>query len=315
MPGRLVGVVVLVLGLLATGVLYQNAVVQETSRRGTEINRLAGFFRLDLTNRIQAYIDTLPGLRAFCQLEENPNDLQFANYVKLISLQNRYPDLAITFVARSVKGKDATAFTEATRRDFSLNPDGHPEFRIKPFGQRDEHLVIRHLYPFVPATFGYDLYDPSQAYRSYAEAAITRGEAVATPPIVLAKDRTVGAKPDTVSVVVRLPVYRRGTNPQSEEERKAAAWGLVGVGFRILDLVGNILSAEMLEGMDLRIVDTQALTAGGTSLIFDTSWMKLSPTEVSKRSATLDTRQPTLSLRVPVGETASGRSRPSNPGA
>ncbi|MCS6764486.1 MAG: CHASE domain-containing protein [Candidatus Protistobacter heckmanni] len=208
----------------------------------------------------------------------------------------------MTFVARSVKGKDATVFTEATRCDFSLNPDGHPEFRIKPFGQFEEHLVIRHLYPFVPATFGYDLYDPGQAYRSYAEAAITRGEAVATPPIVLAKDRTVGAKPDTVSVVVRLPVYRRGTNPQSEEERKAAAWGLVGVGFRILDLVGNILSAEMLEGVDLRIVDIQALTAGGTSLIFDTSWMKLSPTEVSKRSATPDTRQPTLSLRVPVGD-------------
>ena len=56
-----------------------------------------------LGNRVQSHIDTLPGLRAFAANRADIDDAAFARYVDTLSLERRFPGLALTFVADRVR--------------------------------------------------------------------------------------------------------------------------------------------------------------------------------------------------------------------
>ncbi|CAN5212457.1 hypothetical protein BH11PSE10_BH11PSE10_16790 [soil metagenome] len=266
----------LLLSLAATLVLYGWSVRTEIDRREAEVDRLASSFSRELSSRVQSYIDTLPGLRVFAVLSHGASDLEFRQYLEAISLQKRFPGLALTFSAEFLRQQDLPAFVRGVRKDTSVASAGHPDFAVHPAGERPSYMVVRHINPAIAATFGYDLYDPAQRYRFEVDAAVQSGSYVATPPIRLAERRFEKPQPALTSVVTRLAVYRGGKTPSSATERQAALQGVVGVAFRTAELVASVLNRETRQALDLRIIDVQAqqqAQPGVQTEIFDSSWL------------------------------------------
>lgn len=226
-----------------------------------------------LSAQVQSYIDTLPGLRLLGVLKTSPTDAEFQQYVEAISLQRRFPGLALTFVADLVGDAQRPGYLRTVQTDRSLRPEGHPGFDIRPSGARAQYMVLRHSYPFDAESFGYDLYDPQQRYRAAVDAAIDSGGYVATGPVLLARDRLKKAEPALTSVVIRAATFEGGLIPTSKEARHAAAKGVVGISFSMLRIVKSVLPPELAADAELRITDPVALKTGSNGLLFDSRWL------------------------------------------
>jgi PAS domain S-box-containing protein len=262
---------VLVVGLGLTAALGFWSFQRESDQRSAVLESEAREVARALENKVQSYLDTLPGLRVYGMLQESPTDAEFLHYVQALSLQERYPGLAVSFIAEMVTEDERTAFEARARTDRSVRAEGHPDFVVHPPGPRGNYMVLRHLYPEDPPAFGYDLYDPSQRYRADVELALASGRYVATGPIQLARDRNKPLDPALTSIAVRAALYRGGATPPTETERRARALGVVGIGFRVPPLVISVLPPHLALAMRLRIVDEQALAGAVKGLLFDSA--------------------------------------------
>lgn len=272
-PRRWLALAVLAAGLALTAAIATWSWLRESREHMARFERRAERVTQALGSRVQSYIDTLPGLRALAAAGGLIDDAGFARYVDAISLERRYPGLALSFVADRIDGSDRGRYAAAVREDRSHRPDGHPHFEIRPPGARPEHMVIRHVHPFDAATFGYDLFDPDRSYRVEVDAALRSGGYVATRPLLLARDRDNPMAPTLASVVIRAATYRTPLPPADEAERLAQATGVVGIAFRTAELLRSVIPPDQLSWLHLRITDVQAEREGGHALVFDSSWL------------------------------------------
>jgi len=272
-PRRWPALVVLAVSLLLTAALCAWSVRNDLAERRALTEHRADAFAQALSGQLQSYIDTLPGLRVFGVLRQSPGDADFHQYVEAISLQRRYPGLALTFMADLVGAEQRDAYIANVRGDRSRSRAGHPDFDIHPPGARAQHMVLRHTYPQDGAAFGYDLFDPGQRYAAAVHQAINSGAYVATGPLLLARDRFAQGQPELTSVVVRAATYQGGLTPASAEARRAAALGVVGISFKTSQIVASVLPPELARGAHLRITDAQAQRDGQNALLFDSGWL------------------------------------------
>jgi PAS domain S-box-containing protein len=272
-PGRWLAPAVLLAGLLLTALFAAWSWQRETAEQQSRFERRVDRFVQVLAGRVQAYTDTLPGLRAFDGSDVVLNDAEFAQYVEAISLPRRFPGLALTFVAERVRAEQRERFITSVREDRTRWTGGHPGFDIRPAGVRPEHMVIRHVHPPDGPTFGYDLYDPGQAYRPEVDAAMRSGGYVATGPILLARDRAGAPEPALTSVVIRAGAYETVLPPATEEERLRLAKGVVGIAFRTSELVRSSIPAELQDYLHVRITDAKAAREGRHAVVFDGDWL------------------------------------------
>ena len=263
---------VLLVTLALTGALCAWSLRTNAGQARALLERHGDTFAQALGNRVQSYVDTLPGLQTFGVLKNTASDAEFRQYVRAISLHKRFPGLALTFMAEWVTPERRQAFVDGVRNDRSIDPAGHPGFDIVPPGRRAGYMVLRHTEPFDPGGFGYDLYDPAQPYRAAVEQALARGHYVATGPLLLARDRFKTGQPALTSIVIRGGVYAGGMTPASTEARRSAGRGVVGISFHTVDIVRSTLPPELEPPVRVRIADRQAAAAGENSLVFDSAW-------------------------------------------
>ena len=265
---------VLAISLAFTGLLCGWSVRNNAREASADLDREASAFATALASRIQSYIDTLPGLRMFGVLQKSPTDAEFLQYVQAISLQRRFPGLALTFMADLVPDAQRSAYIRAVEADRSSVAAGHPGFEIRPPGERPAYMVLRHTYPLDLPAFGYDLYDPTQNYRAAVDAGVAGGRYVATGPVLLARDRFAKNQPLLTSVVIRAAVYSHGFVPPTPETRTESAQGVVGISFRTNDLVRSVLPEKLVRHHRIVITDAKARSLGANELLFDSAWVE-----------------------------------------
>ena len=271
--GRWLPLLVLLTGLAMTIAFASWSWHRERGEQLARFDRRVDRFAQALGGRVQSYVDTLPGLRMFDDANATLSDAAFAQYVEGISLQRRFPGLALTFVAERLRGDELAGFVRSVREDRSRQTNGHPDFDVRPPGQRAEHMVIRHVHPAEDGAFGYDLYDPGQGYRAEVDAALRSGSYVATGPIRLARDRFDPISPERTSVVIRAATYRTLLVPASAPERERLAEGVVGIAFRTGELVRSVIPPELEQVLHVHISDRQASEAGQHAEVFDSAWL------------------------------------------
>ncbi len=264
---------VLAAGLAVTAGLAAWSWQREAAEQKTRFDHEADRVVQALTNRVQTYIDTLPGLRALAANGHGLDDAAFARYVDTLSLERRYPGIALTFVAERVRGQDRVAYVAQVRADRSRRPEGHPDFDIVPPGTRPEHMVLRHVQPVEAGAIGYDLFDPDQRYRAEVDAAMRDGGYVATGPLLLARDRDASLSPALSSVVIRAATYATPLPPADADERMRQAIGVVGVAFRTHELLRSVLTPEQQAALHVRITDLRSAELGQPALVFDSHWL------------------------------------------
>ncbi|WP_422017735.1 ATP-binding protein [Roseateles sp.] len=252
--------------LALTLVLVAWSMAVNAEDRRALFERRTEAFRLSLTAAVRSQLDILPGLRLAASGPVPLDDAHFARHAGDLLGTSRFPGLTLSFVAERVDGAGRAAYLQRVRNDRSADPAGHPNFDIHPPGERPEYMLLRHQLPADPTTDGYDLYDPGQGYRQAIDRAIADGGLIATPPLLLARDRHRPRHAELTSVVVRAATYRGDRLPTNAAERRAAASGVVGIAFRTGELVRSALPAELALPAQVRITDGGA---PGPALIYD----------------------------------------------
>ena len=153
----------------------------------------------------------------------------FHEHYRTLHAESEYPALLAIQYAPLVKLGDKAAFEAQVRSDRSLLPEGYPDFKVHPAGDRTEYLPIVYLEPLARnrSAFGYDPAQSAQ-HREIIEMARDSGELQVSPPIRLIQGGT-----DPLGLVVRLPVYRGGARPDNINDRRATFQGLVSGAIRI----------------------------------------------------------------------------------
>ena len=220
-----------------------------------EFGRLAEFVRYDIGRRFTTPLYGLRGALGALAASEHMHRAEFRAYVEARSLPEEFPGVrGFGFITHTLKADDA-AFVAAERAD------GAPHFTLRELapGPATDRYVIKYLEPLgdnLPA-LGLDV--GSETFRREAiERAIATGQPTLTAPIALLQDDR-----QSPGFLLFLPAYRRGTDPGTAQQRRAA---LVGVFY------APIVASELLDG-------TRAAAAAGRlqfslvgpSLVYDSA--------------------------------------------
>ena len=236
-----------------------------------------------IETRIQSYAEILYGLQALFSDQQPITRLQFHRYVTSLDLMNRYPGYDVVNYANFVTHAERARFEESVRRDTSLEPNGYPNFAIRPAGERAEYFVIVYVEPMAgfEFAFGLDLAaNPavtgadSKALTALQYQARDSGELTASgrPIRIKSRGRTY------TGLAIRLAVYRGHVLPHSVEERRAAYLGSVGAGFNVEKVMQDVTTSEAARRIRFRVYDigparpgAEKFPANPESLLFDSA--------------------------------------------
>ena len=264
------GYLAFVLGLCLTGCICLVVVNAQQQQIRDSFQRDTDKIAHDTAVRLQTYFDMLLGLKAMYALDDSIDRARFHRFVRELNLARRYPGFqAIQFV-RGVPAGQLASFSDAVRRDASVDPQGYPQFLVHPAAERAQHYIIEYTEPLKgnENAFGLDL-SALAPHRRALELGRDSGEIVATERITLVQDAT--GEP---GFVARVPVYRNGAPLDTVEQRRAALIGFAAIVFRVNTLMREVIEAPMLEHLHVRINDVgylkdAGIAPGADNLMFD----------------------------------------------
>jgi len=225
-----------------------------------------------IVRRIQAYADVLHGVRALFTASESVSRDAFRRYVSSLDLERRYPGIQLVAFNRRVPFERKREYEAAVRHDTSVEPNGYPDFAIKPPGDRPEYFVAEYLEPMAGNEDALGLDAGGDAVRlASVERARDSGQLVASGRVALVRGNA-----RHVGFVLRLPLYRNGMPQQTVEQRRQAFSGSIVSSYRMDYLMQGVLTEQLLRQYRIRIHDAgfsdspiAPVTPATENLLFD----------------------------------------------
>jgi PAS domain S-box-containing protein len=253
-----------VVGLALTFLGVSSARSLSATAARQEFDRYAELMSGRVVVDIGRMTGALKGVRGLFAGSQSVERLKFRAYVDALELRNEFPAVhAIGFI-QAVRRADLAAFIAAERADHA------PDFTVRSPGSNPELYVVKFIEPFTPnrAAWGYDLWTEPVRRAAVAEAVRT-GQPTLTGRVALLYDER--KRPGFLYL---LPVFQKGTNPQTPAERAVALEGLVyasalfdEIFAHVMDQADGMLDLEMFDGTDLT-ADHLLLDADQTPVAF-----------------------------------------------
>ena len=256
-------------GLLLTGIVWKATRVEAERETAERFAAVTNDARDAIESRVRSYSEVLRGVRALYLANDGRfSEREFTAYVAGLDLAQRYPGIQIIHYAQRVTDRERPAFEAATRRA------GEPGYAIKPPGQRDEYVVVRHVAPRAgnEGALGLDLAGDPVRLQALNRTR-SSGELTASGPIALAQDpaRYPG-------VALRLPLYELGAPTATVAQRRAGFTGMISASFVVIDIMRGLFSESLLAQIHVRIHDAGLVNVEGDvalpsekNLMFDSS--------------------------------------------
>ena len=271
--------------LLGLGLTYA---VQDAARESVQQSARDEFdFRVNeivanIELRMARYEQILEGAAGLFAASSSVERGEFAEYVRKLRLDEKYPGIQGVGFAQWVPPPDKAAHIAAVRAE------GFAEYDIQPAGVREAYTSIVYLEPFNwrnQRAFGYDMYS-EPVRRAAMEKARDNDRAWISGKVQLKQeiDQNVQA-----GFLMYLPVYRPHTPHRTQDERRANLVGWVYAPFRMGDLMKGILGeyfGEISAAIDLEIYDGAA--ADPQALMFDSSERSLRQTSAFQADRRLE---------------------------
>lgn len=240
--------------------------------------------RLRIEERIETYIDLLRGgVGLFAASDNNVTRDTFQSYAESLRIEETHPGIASYGFISRVPREQLASFVENRRRQGDLY------YNVRPEGERDEYFPSTFIEPRSKnnqAALGYDpSSDPRR--RVYLERSRDTGQPVASEKITLIQD-TSEPQP---GFIIFVPVYARGTDPRTVEERRSALRGFMTAGFRTADLITNVLKEFRFDELDFKVYDGGE--TADENLIYDSKLKR-----VGTRASVTDRFNQTINLNV-----------------
>ncbi len=270
---------VLGLCLLVTWIARQVA-LEQVEGRGQE-----RFFQHieQVTNAIQTRIQgceqVLKGAEGLFAASEYVARREWRQYVASLDINERYPGIRALGFIEDLRPDQLAAFV------ISNHLDGASEFDIHPpvaGGSNSPCFIVKYVDPSSSGSpsLGFNLAsEPRQ--REAAELARDTGAAVLT-----AKLKTLRAPQNQPSVLLLAPIYRHGTNPTNQKERRAAIEGWVYAAIVMEELMAGLLESRDPE-IDFEIFDSIAFSL--PNILYDADRVVHA---INPKSSTFSTEKP-----------------------
>ena len=201
-----VGVVVSLLLWLMLRDNIENTAEERFTHQTTEATQI-------IERRILSYAGVLFGARALFATRDQVSRVDFHRFVESLELQSRFPGFDSINYSAYVRPEDKARFVASVRRDTSLDPEGYPQFSIRPPGERPGYYVLVYLEPMFETAFGLDIgANPALGVDQQAMNAIQQsGRDTGT---LTASGLPIPVRTPTrqyIGLGMRLPIYRNDT--------------------------------------------------------------------------------------------------------
>jgi PAS domain S-box-containing protein len=240
-------VLLLSLGLTGLAWYYTTKAAERDRQINFELQVSEAKNSLDF--RLKNYINILQASQGLFAASESVERNEWNTFVRSLDLQTLYPSIRGMGFIRYVSHSQKAAYEKQVRQDTSVDPNGYPDFAIKPAGDRPAYFVIEYIEPLAPnrPAFGFDI-GSEPVRRVAAERARDLDLAAATGRIVLVQDTT-----KQPGLLILLPVYRHGMPHITVAERRRTLLGFVFAPLRVRDLIEKALPEARKQGLDLEV--------------------------------------------------------------
>ena len=230
------------LHMAASRTVEEDALLRFENRARATQERLAG--------AIKSYTDVTRALVSLFAAGDAPvTRLQFHRYVTALDLKANYPAIDAVSYAQVVRDADRAAFEAQGRADRSVDPNGYPDFAIRPAGRRPGYTVLTYIEPpgMMADRFGVDIGVNPAVAAAMERARDTGGIGASGTPVQVQRPTP------HMALHMRAPVYRGGVTPATVAERRAAYVGGVGIAFSVPALVERALGGSADDPVSLAL--------------------------------------------------------------
>ncbi|MFN7087508.1 MAG: CHASE domain-containing protein [Burkholderiales bacterium] len=213
-----------------------------------------------IKGRLLAYEQVLRGAAGLFAASDNVRRSDWRAYFENLGIDTRYPGIQGIGFGQRVPHEERQTHVQTIRAE------GFPAYDIRPDGRRDEYVPVVFLEPFLGRNlraFGFDMY--SEAVRRAAmDQARDSGKTALSGKVTLTQETDSAVQH---GFLMYIPVYRKGRDLASVEQRRSALTGYVYGAFRMDDLIRGILADEHEQGIALAIYDGAG--TGAAALLYD----------------------------------------------
>ena len=240
------GIGVAALGLVLSLWLAQHQAASMAQIEEARFTQETRAFSDALSQRIAGHTEVVNGLRGLFTANPRLSRLDFERAASEMEVGQRYPGVRNLSFTRWVPGPEREAYEARVRADTSLSPEGLPEFKIHPPGERPEYFVAEYLWPMFgnEGVLGLDI---SAQPTNLAAMRYSRdsGQTVVSAPFDLLQESSHRA-----GIVIRVPVF--DPTAGTAEQRFV---GAVASTLRVYDLVQGLGSQGYLNGIAVAMDD------------------------------------------------------------
>jgi PAS domain S-box-containing protein len=244
---------VLGLAITAAGVVWQKSAIDATAATRFEMG--AERIKAEVLRRLNLPLYGLRGLRGTYAASGSVTRAEFRKFVDASNIDTEYHGIRGFGLIERVARADLSAFVAREQADAA------PDFAVRTSGSADDLYVIKTIEPLNRnrAAWGYDI-GQEGVRREAAERAVATGEPTLSGRITLVQDGNQGS-----GFLYLLPIYRRGTDPVTLAQRRAALIGLVYAPIVVNEVMDGVRQAG--EGLlDFEVWESDRQNGG---LIFD----------------------------------------------
>lgn len=175
---------------------------------------------------------------------------EWKSYSDALEIQKHFP---------GIQGVGFSVFipqSDLKKHEAQIRGEGFPGYAVRPAGNRAEYHSIIFLEPFRDRNlraFGFDMYS-EDARREAMQRARDEDRLAMSGPVRLVQETD---KKIQSGFLMYLPVYKKGFNPKTLEERRRSLLGFVYAPFRTQDFMEGILFRN-LQGVAFEVFDVDS---------------------------------------------------------
>jgi len=203
-----------------------------------------------LRERFLAYQHLLRGGAGLFAASDEVTRQAWRTYVDNLQIAQFYPGVQGLGFSKQIRPAEKEAHLRRIRAE------GFLQYTIRPEGERPEYTAIIFLEPFDwrnQRAFGYDMFSESVRRQAMTQARDT-GLPALSGKVTLVQETNEDVQ---TGFLIYVPVYRRGTAPETPEQRREALEGYVYSPFRMNDFIRGLLEKDPLK-IEFRIHDGES---------------------------------------------------------
>ena len=251
----------LLLSALAAFYVERAALIRDQVRFEAAVERT----RLSIEQRLETYVDLLRGgVGLFEATDGNVSRSAFQAYVNGLKIQQTHPGIASYGFVKRVKFEELQAFIESVRAENDFY------FNVRPEGIREEYFPATFIEPRQRnlAALGFDPFSEPRR-RGFMENSRDSGLPVASEKITLVQD----AGEPQPGFIVFVPIFQKGTNPETIEVRRESLRGFMTAGFRAREFFTEIVDEVKLPEIEFKVYDGEQPSENG--LMYDSRLVRI----------------------------------------